>query len=305
MSGGDSDYSQVRYETPRPGVARIVLDRPDKMNAQGVTMTYELDDAFKRACQDDDINVVILAGEGQHFCAGHDLSGEGPVMPPLEKATSLWARYGDKGWAGFYGREKEMYLEITERWRNAPKPTIAEVQGAVIAGGLMLVWACDLIVCAEDARFRDNTAAEMGIPGVEFFQHPFEMGVRKAKEWLFTGDWLSAAEAERRGMVNHVVPRAELSARTLELAGRIADKNPFTNTLVKEAINQAQDLMGRRAGMNAAFSLHQVAHAQNLLVHGFPVDITRLHPSVRARLEAMKAKGGGLSPLDTREPGRT
>ena len=169
-----------------------------------------------------------------------------------------------------------------------------------MAGGLMLAWACDLIVCADDARFRDNTAAEMGIPGVEFFQHPFELGVRKAKEWLFTGDWLSAAEAERRGMVNHVVPRADLSARTLELAEKIASKNPFTMKLVKEAINQGQDLMGRKAAMNAAFSLHQIAHMQSLLVHGFPIDVSRLHPSVRAALD--KARAGGGEQLSPKEP---
>ena len=295
MNDAVSEYTQVRLEIPQAGIARIVLNRPDKMNAQGVVMTYELDDAFKRACQDDSVNVIILAGEGKNFCAGHDLSREGPVMPAMEQVRSLWAQYDTKGWAGFYAREKEIYLEITERWRNAPKPTIAEVQGAVIAGGLMLVWACDLIVCSEDARFRDNTAAEMGIPGVEFFQHPFEMGVRKAKEWLLTGDWLSAAEAERRGMVNHVVPRAELSARTLALAAKIADKNPFTSKLVKEAINQSQDLMGRRAGMNAAFSLHQIAHMQSLLASGYPIDISRLHPSVRARLEKARGETGSES----------
>jgi len=290
MSDLESPYTQILYQTPQPGIARIVLNRPEKMNAQGVTMTYELDDAFKQACQDDSVNVIILAAAGKHFCAGHDLSGEGPFMPGADQVRSLWRQYRAEGWAGNYAREKEIYLEITDRWRNAPKPTIVEVQGVVIAGGLMLVWACDLIVYSEDARFRDNTAAEMGIPGVEFFQHPFELGVRKAKEWLLTGDWLGAEEAERRGMVNHVVPRAELSAKTLELAGKIADKNPFTNKLVKEAINQSQDLMGRRMAMNAAFSLHQIAHMQSMLVNGFPVDISRLHPSVRARLEAAKAR---------------
>lgn len=290
MSDVASDYTQVRYEEPQPGVARIVLSRPDKMNAQGIVMTYELDSAFQRACRDASINVIILAGDGENFCAGHDLSGEGPVMPAPEQIRSLWSQYGVNGWAGYYAREKEIYLEITERWRNAPKPTIAEVQGAVVAGGMMLVWACDLIVCSEEARFRDSTAADMGIPGVEFFQHPFEMGVRKAKEWLFTGDWLTAAEAERRGMVNHVVPRSELTAKTLALAAKIADKNPFTNTLVKEAINQSQDLMGRRASMNTAFSLHQIAHMQSLLVGGLPIDTTRLSPSLRARFEASRPR---------------
>ena len=295
------EYQQIVYETPAPHVARIVMNRPDKLNAQGVVMTYELDDAFKRACHDDDVHIIILAGAGNHFNAGHDLSGDGPVMPSVEQSVGLWGQYGAAGWEGFYSREKEVYLEVTERWRNAPKPTIAEIQGAVVAGGLMLAWACDLIVCSDDARFRDNTAAEMGIPGVEFFQHAYEMGVRKAKEWLFTGGWMGAAEAERRGMVNHVVPRAELSSRTLEMASNIAANNRFTMKLVKEAINKAQDLMGRKDAIDAAFSLHQIAHMQSMLVGGFPIDTTKLHPSVRAQLDNARTGGGGqFSPADAR-----
>src|SRR2546428_1279972 len=112
-----------------------------------------------------------------------------------------------------YGREKEIKIENTERWRNAPKPVIAEVQGSVIAGGLMLMWMCDIIVASQDARFRDNTGSQMGVPGVEFFNHPFELGIRKAKEFLFTGGWLSAADAHACGMVNYVVPRSELSSK--------------------------------------------------------------------------------------------
>lgn len=296
-----SEYEQILYEVPAPKVARISMNRPEKLNAQGIVMTYELDDAFKRASQDDDIHVIILAGEGKHFNAGHDLSGEGPVMPTREQQVGLWGPFKADGWEGFYSREKEVYLEITERWRNIPKPTIAEIQGAVVAGGIMLAWACDLIVCADDARFRDNTASEMGIPGVEFFQHPFELGVRKAKEWLFTGDWISAADAERMGMVNHVVPREQLSEKALELATRIAANNRFTMKLVKEAMNKSQDIMGRKDAMDAAFSLHQIGHMQSMLVHGFPIDISRLHPTVRAQLEKAKAAGASTIGPNTKK----
>jgi len=291
MTALDEPFTQLVYESPAPHVARIVMNRPDKRNAQGMTMTYELDRAFKRACHDDDAHVVILAAAGEHFSAGHDLSGSEPWMPTIGQSRGLWGQYGAPGWEGQYAREKETYLEMTERWRNAPKPTIAEVQGAVIAGGVMLAWACDLIVCADDARFRDNTAAEMGVPGVEFFQHPFEMGVRKAKEWLFTGDWLTAAEAEKRGMVNHVVDRGELAGFTLDLAKRIAAQDRFTLKLAKESINHAQDVMGRKQAMDFAFALHQVGHLQNMLLHGFLIDITRLSPAVRARLERQVAAG--------------
>ena len=290
MAAEGREYEQLIYEVPAPKVARIVMNRPNRRNAQGITMTYELEDAFKRACHDDEINVIILAGAGDHFNAGHDVSGDGPDNPSPYQIVGLWGgEYGGKGWEGYYAREKEIYLEITERWRNAPKPTIAEIQGSVISGGIMLTWMCDLIVCSEEARFRDATAAEMGIPGVELFQHPYEMSVRQAKEWLMTGGWMTAQEAERRGMVNHVVPREQLTARTLELAKTIAAKNPLTMKLVKQSINFAQDQMGRKATVDYGFHLHQIGHMQAMLVNGVPIDLDSLGPVMRANVEKLFA----------------
>jgi enoyl-CoA hydratase len=267
-----------------PKVARIVLDRAEKRNAQGTVMTYELDRAMRRACEDDEVSVIILAAAGDHFSAGHDLSGSEGGTPAAEERVTLWGQYGSPGWEGAYAREREVYLEITERWRNAPKPVIAEVQGAVISGGLMLMWMSDIIVAADDARFRDNTGSDMGVPGVEFFHHPFELGVRRAKEFLFTGGWLTARDALACGMVNHVVPREELSAKTLDLARSIARTDRFALKLMKESVNAAQDAMGRPAAMKSAFANHQIGHLQNMLVHGFPIDIARLPESVRVHL---------------------
>ncbi len=286
MSAQDRKYEQLIYEEPAPKVARIVMNRPNRRNAQGITMTYELDAALKHACHDDKINVIILAGAGDHWNAGHDISGEGPRNPSSEQAAGLWGgSYRGKGWEGPYAREREIYLEITERWRNAPKPVIGEIQGSVISGGMMLTWMCDLIVCSEDARFRDATAAEMGIPGAEFWQHPYEMSVRQAKEWLMTGTWMTAQEAKQRGMINHVVSREQLATRTLELAETIAAKNPFTMKLVKQAINFAQDQMGRKASMDFGFHLHQIGHMQAMLVSGVPVDLDSMPPAMRATIE--------------------
>jgi enoyl-CoA hydratase len=282
---------QVRYEMAADKVARIVLDRAEKRNAQGLEMTYQLDAAFRRACEDDAVSVIVLAAEGDHFSAGHDLSMTDTRPPAPEERVTLWGQYGAPGWEGLYSRERETYLEITERWRNAPKPVVAAVQGSVIAGGLMLMWIADIIVCADDARFRDNTGSDMGVPGVEFFAHPFELGVRQAKQFLFTGGWLSAQGALAAGMVNEVVPRAELDSRALALAEEIARTDRFALKLMKDSINAAQDATGRRDAMRTAFANHQIGHLQNMLLHGFPIDITRLPDSVRLRLEeAMAAR---------------
>jgi len=290
------DLKQVRYETPAPGVARIVMSRPEQRNAQGLEMTYELDRAFRHACHDDSVSVIVLAGDGPHFSAGHDLGDAQRYWPTAEESLGFWGQYQAPGWEGHYAREHELYLDITERWRNLPKPSIAEVQGACIMGGNMLAWACDLIICSINARFREQ-AADLGGNGVEFFAHPWELGVRRAKEWLFTGDWLTAAEAERRGMVNHVVPAAELTAYTLQLASRIAQKDRFALKLIKESVNAMQDAMGRRQAMSVAFALHQVAHLNNMLRYGVAIDVSKLPPELKERLlrlrDALPGAEGG------------
>lgn len=262
----------IRYEEPAAKVARIVLDRPETRNAQDTRLLYELNDAFDRAAQDDDISVVILAAEGPHFSAGHDLREEEKYeVMSRYRTVGTWCGFTCDGQHGQMAREKEIYLGFSERWRNMPKPTIAEVQGKVVAGGLMLVWPCDLVVASEDAVFADNTVA-MGIAGAEFFNHPYELGVRKAKEMLFTSDAVSAADAHRLGMVNHVVPRAELPAFTLDLACRIAEQPLFALKLAKEAVNSAQDNQGRANAMQTSFALHQLCHSHNQQVHGALID---------------------------------
>jgi enoyl-CoA hydratase len=270
-------YETIRYEDPAPGVARVVLARPEVRNAQDRRMTYELNAAFDRAAQDDAVKVVVLAGDGPHFSAGHDLRDRTPAGELGIVGT--WAGFDQPGAEGFMANEEEVYLQMCWRWRNLPKPTIASVHGKTIAGGLMLVWVCDLVVAADDALFSDPTVA-MGVNGVELFAHPWELGARKAKELLFTGDWLTAEEARSLGMVNRVVPRASLEEETLALASRIATKPSFALKLAKASVNQALDAAGQWTAHQAAFSLHQVGHAHNREVFGMAVDPGGLPPSL-------------------------
>lgn len=272
----------ILYETPAEHVARIVLNRPESRNAQDTSLLYALNAAFDRAAQDDAIKVIILAAAGPHFSSGHDLREGGSIaeqMAPFEP-VGTWCGFGCAGAEARMAREKEVYLGLSERWRNIPKPTIAQVQGKCIAGGLMLAWPCDLIVAADDAAFCDNTVG-MGVGGVEYFGHPWELGPRKAKELLFTADWLSAQEARAIGMVNHVVPAGELADFTLALAMRIATKPMFALKLAKEAVNAAEDAQGRAGAMQTAFALHQLAHSHNMQVHGVPVDPSGLQVKAR------------------------
>src|SRR5580704_9262852 len=253
----------VQYEVDG-AIARVTMNRPEYGNAQNSAMTYALDDAFYRAAADDDVTVVVLAGAGKHFSAGHDIGTPGRDVDTSfgRRAGLWWDHVGKPGEENRYAREQEVYLGMCRRWRELPKPLIAQVQGACIAGGLMLAWICDLIVAADDAFFADPVV-RMGIPGVEYFAHPWVLGPRFAKEMLFTGDRFTAARAYELGMVSRVVPRADLADTTFELAGKIAKMPQFGLALAKRAVNQCEDQMGLRNGMDSVFGLHHVAHAHN------------------------------------------
>ncbi|MFZ0048946.1 MAG: enoyl-CoA hydratase [Streptosporangiaceae bacterium] len=260
---GQDDEPVVRYEV-RDRTAVITLNRPRFRNAQNSAMTYALDDAFTAAVNDDAVAVIVLAGAGDHFSAGHDIGTPGRDIDTSfdRRAVTWWDHVGRQGADSRYAREMEVYLGMCRRWREIPKPSIAMVQGACIAGALMLAWVCDLIVASDDAFFADPVV-RMGIPGVEYFAHPWAVGPRFAKEMLFTGDRFSASRAYELGMVSRVVPRAELEETTFALADRIAGMPPFGLALAKRAVNQCEDQMGMRTGMDSTFGLHHVAHAHN------------------------------------------
>jgi enoyl-CoA hydratase len=238
-------------------IATITLNRPEAANAQNLALLDELDAAWTRAADDDSVTVIILRANGKHFSAGHDLN-IGDSVP--DKITLEL----------MYDHESRRYLEYTLRWRNVPKPSIAAVQGRCISGGLLLCWPCDLIVAADDALFSDPVVL-MGIGGVEYHGHTWELGARKAKEILFTGRALTAEEAERTGMVNRVVPRDELDSQTRTLAEQIATMPPFALRQAKRAVNQTLDVQGFYAAIQSVFDIHQTGHGNALSISGYPV----------------------------------
>jgi enoyl-CoA hydratase/carnithine racemase len=254
---------EILYE--RDGaIARITLNRPEYGNAQNSAMTYALDDAFYRAAADDEVRVAVLSGAGKHFSAGHDIGTPGrDIDQSFDRRAGLWWDHvGKPGGESRFAREEEVYLGMCRRWRELPKPVIAQVHGACIAGGLMLAWVCDFIVAAEDAFFADPVV-RMGIPGVEYFAHPWVMGPRQAKEFLYVGERITAERAWQLGMVNRVVPRDRLADDVTATAAKIAQMPRLGLALTKKAINQAEDTMGLQVGMDSVFGLHHLAHAHN------------------------------------------
>jgi len=248
---------QILYSAS-DGVAVITLNRPERANAQTMGLLDDLDAAWTRAADDDEVRVIVLRGNGKHFSSGHDLKDRS--FPAPDKITL----------ESIYKIEARRYLEYSLRWRNTPKPSIAAVQGKCIAGGLLLCWPCDLIVAADNAEFSDPVVF-MGIGGVEYHGHTWELGPRKAKEILFTGRAVTAVEAEQVGMVNRVVPLAELETATMELARQIAQMHPFALRQAKRAVNQTLDIQGFYAAIQSVFDIHHTGHGNALSVGGYPI----------------------------------
>lgn len=257
----------VLYRTEGP-VAWVTMNRPGFNNAQNSQMTYALDAAFRRAVDDDSVKAIVLAGNGKHFSAGHDIGTPGRDLHKSFDRKLLWPDHTNKPGAELlYTREQEVYIGMCRRWRDIPKPTVASIQGACIAGGLMLAWVCDLIVASEDAFFQDPVV-RMGIPGVEYFAHGFELPPRVAKEFLLLGERMPAQRAYNFGMVNSIVPREGLEDETRRIAAKLAEMPRLGLSLTKQAINHVEDLRGKRTAMDAVFHMHHFAHAQNDLVSG-------------------------------------
>ncbi len=245
-------FETILYDGGGP-VATVTMNRPEVANAQSSLLIDELDAAFDQADADDNVRVVILAGAGDHFSSGHDLKGLVGSAEP-----DKWRLMRETP-EGKMAHEKFMYFDRCQRIRNFRKPTIAAVQGSCVAAGLMLACMCDLIVAADDAHF-SNPVLRMTGAGVELLVEPWEIGIRKAKEFLLTGDIIDAHEAWRLGLVNRVVPRPELIDQTRELAERISLVPPVTAQVVKDSLNHTADLMGQSNSWKYHFMAHHWMH---------------------------------------------
>lgn len=234
-----TEYKHIRYQ---PGkVARVILNRPRYRNAQSRIMLEEMEDAFQRSIADDEVRVIVLSGEGDHFSAGHDLG------TPEEKADQEARGFPTEG-RGVYKRLRELYLENTMRWRNLPKPTIAMVQGYCIFGGWMIASAMDIIFASEDALFLPSH--------FQYFSTPWDIGPRKAKEVLFEHRFITAREARALQFVNRVYPRERLEEETLAYANRVAENDPFAIRSYKFSINHMMDTMGFTGEVETAFQTY-------------------------------------------------
>ena len=253
----------ILYEV-RDRVAVITLNRPKQRNAQNKQLLMELDQAWDMAAEDKNVRVIVLKANGPHFSAGHDIAQDDTYEA---KVAEVLGDVHETGLYGLHTWEGKYYLGYCRKWRDVPNPSIAAVQGACIAAGLMLAWPCDLIVAADNAKFSDPVV-RMGIAGVEYHGHTWEFGARKAKELLFTAKSITAEEARQLGMVNRVVPLEKLEEEAMALANEIAQMHPFALAMAKRAVNQTLDIQGQYAAQQAVFDIHEMGHGSALAQTG-------------------------------------
>jgi enoyl-CoA hydratase len=269
----EMDYTSILYDV-QDQVARVTLNRPQYRNAQSRRLLEEMDDAFMRANRDRDVRVVVLRGEGDHFSAGHDLGTPESVADRQERPDEPGAR-------GRFRRGWDLYIDMSLRWRDIEKPTIAAVQGYCIFGGWMIAAAMDLVFAADDALFLPTN--------FQYFSVPWDLSVRKAKEIIFEGRFLTAHQALEHGFVNRVYPRDQLDAKTMAYARRVAQNDPFQLRMAKLACNQAQDAQGFTEAIKGAFALYTLSSiGESDPTNSVPAREGRRRPMVQRALDNMR-----------------
>lgn len=248
------EYTLIEYDEPADGVGRVTMDRPDMRNAQNTRMLAEMEDAFRHADNDPDIDCIILAGAGRDFSSGHDLSHQSDDR----LNTAFWEKH-DESIEEQMRVEREFFFDHAMDIRDLDTPTIASVQGNAVLAGIMIADVCDLIVASDDAKFVNPSLRHVGT-GAEVMTLPWSLGVRKTKELLWTGDPLYAEDAKDLGLVNRVVPREDLEEETLYLARRVALMPSTSLEITKKQLNYTLDQMGQMDAQEYIFAMHQIIH---------------------------------------------
>ncbi|MEE2673690.1 MAG: enoyl-CoA hydratase-related protein [Myxococcota bacterium] len=232
------DAKDVGYEVDGR-VALVTLNRARYRNAQSWRLLDQLDEALDAAQADQEVRVVVVRGEGEHFSAGHDLGTPEQIEDLRERGVPA---VGIAEYEAF----RKYNLDLTLKWRNLPKPTVAMVRGYCIYGGWMIAAAMDVIFASPSARFLAGQ--------VEYLSAPFDVGFRKAKELLFESRFIDAEEARGLGFVNRVIDDESLEQETLAWAHRVGETGYGNLRMAKLAVNKMQDLVGFSAAMEAAFA---------------------------------------------------
>src|SRR5215471_3628009 len=248
-----ANYETIVYEQAEDKIFRLTLNRPEKLNAMSQKLLRELDSALDEFENNPGASVLIIRGAGRAFCAGYDLQ-------PTQQAGSGFTVSSDR-----IGLQK-----MVDRWQrlwSLPKPVIAQVHGYCLAGATELAGHCDIVFASEDAQFGHPAGRSLGIlPTLSMW--PILMGPRKAKEYFFTGDYMSAKEALEWHLVNRVYPREKLEEETLAYARRVALVPAELLMLHKAAVNRYLDILGIRAAEQSSADIDVIAHQTETVRNG-------------------------------------
>jgi enoyl-CoA hydratase len=239
-----SSTDVLLVDDPAPGVRRLTMNRPEKRNALDNALRGAILSALQAADADPAVRVSILRGAGPAFCSGYDLGANNAVDQPYYSAggAGQWARHVVEGWFRIW---------------DLGKPVIAQVHGYCLAGGSELATSCDLVYVAEDAQIGYPPTRLMSPPDNQF--HPWLLGMRTAMEMFLTGDAITGVEAAAKGFANRAFPAAELDARVLAIAERIALIPTELQQINKRAVHRAMEIMGMRAAIRAGTELQALA----------------------------------------------
>ena len=228
---------RIDKDAQQPRIARLLLNRPDRLNAISDEMPAEIRAAVEWASNDDEVHVIIVEGAGKGFCGGYDLAAtaEQHIEHPCQQETMPWDPMRD------YRAMKRYTEDFMSLWR-CPKPTVAKVHGAAVAGGSDIALCCDLLVMAEDARIGYMPTRVWGCPTTAMWT--YRLGPTRAKQLMFTGDTIDGRRAADWGLANECVPAGELEAATLRLASRIAGVPRSHLAMHKMVVNQVMLTMG-------------------------------------------------------------
>lgn len=233
------EFSSLRIDADpeQPRIARLLLNRPERLNAIDERMPGEIRAAVDWAVANDQVHVIVVQGAGKGFCGGYDLSqfGEGVIDHPCQQERRPWDPMVD------YATMKRYTEDFMSLWR-APKPTIAQVHGAAVAGGSDIALCCDLLVMADDARIGYMPTRVWGCPTTAMWA--YRLGPMRAKQLMFTGDVIRGRQAADWGLATLAVPAAGLDAATRRLAGRIAGVPHGQLAMHKMVVNQVMLTMG-------------------------------------------------------------
>jgi enoyl-CoA hydratase len=233
-----ADLGVVRYEKTGP-IARLILNAPERANAQTSEMVHRFDDALTLAERDYDVKVLIVKANGKGFCAGHSIPAGPDVYPEFAEEHEALGTY--------WKSASDLFLTPVLRLWEFPKPTIAQVHGYAIGGGTYWALLPDITIASEDAYFQMPLVQGLGFPGGETMIEPWlMMNWKRAYEYLYTAQTVSAGEALHLGMVNRVVLRDELESTTEQLACDIAKAPLSTLMATKQLVGRAWELMGMR-----------------------------------------------------------